>query len=199
MAESTGPFAVCARAMSLRCVFDHHQSVACSYFADRSHVGQATVEVDRNDGARAWRDGTLDRSGVERERTRTDVGENGHATGVDDGERRVGGRERRRDDLIARPLRTAPLARSASVSASVPEATVTAPLTPQKAAHSRSKASTSRPRTYSTLAATRRTASSTSRAISRCCRERSRKGTPAVARWQKAASRSVALALSIVV
>ena len=101
-AESAREFAAVGRAVRLRRVFEDEEVAARGDFVDAADVGGLAVEVDGDDGARARRDGRFERGGVERERVGVYVGEDGDGARVEDGERGVGGGQRRGDDFVAR-------------------------------------------------------------------------------------------------
>src|SRR5262249_12385721 len=81
------------------------------------------------------------------------------------------------DDVTTASPGLTPSACSASMRASVPEATPTAWRAPQRAAISRSSCSTTGPRMNRWLSSTSRTAASISARIASCCLVRSKKGT----------------------
>ena len=79
------------------------QAVALGDLHQRGHLGRVAEDVDDQDRLGAGRDGRLDRRRVHVERERVDLGEHRRGAGEQD---RVGGRderERRGDDLVARP------------------------------------------------------------------------------------------------
>ena len=101
--------------------------------AERLHVARVAEHVHRQDPARARRDGRLDGRRVEHERLGIDVGEDGRRALVEHHVGRGHERDRRRDDLVARPM---PAARTSRCRPAVPLETVTACSQPQKAANS---------------------------------------------------------------
>ena len=68
---------------------------------DRRHVGGLAVQVDRQDGARAWSDGAGRRIGIERQPIDLDIGEDRPGARRQHRERRVRRRQRRGDHFIA--------------------------------------------------------------------------------------------------
>ena len=89
------------RQMRLAAVFDEREMVACRDALERHHVGGLAVQMDRQDRSCPRPDGPLDGAGIEGQAIRIDVGEYRARPRHHDGERRVRGRERRRDDLVA--------------------------------------------------------------------------------------------------
>ncbi len=88
-------------AVRLGAVLDHRQVVAIRDLHDARHVGREAEDVDDDDGRRARRDLRLDRLGVERERVRVDVGEDGDREVLEDATDGGAPRERRGDHLVA--------------------------------------------------------------------------------------------------
>ena len=95
------PFA--GRQVRLAAVFDDGEVVARGDLGDGAHVGRLTVEVHRHDRRSVRRHGRGRCVRIERQAIGIDVGKNGAGARHHDRERRVRGRERRRDHLIARP------------------------------------------------------------------------------------------------
>ncbi len=90
------------RKMGLAAVLDNGEAVPLRDGRDGRHVGRLAVQVHREDGGGAGRDGGLDRGGIDRQPPRIDVGEHRPRAGHHAGQRRVGRGEGRRDDLVAR-------------------------------------------------------------------------------------------------
>ena len=83
-------------------VFDNCQAAASADLTDGLHVRHLTVQVHRQDGARAGRDRPLDRRRVEGVAARIDVGEDGYAARADDCGGGVAGGQRGGDYFVAR-------------------------------------------------------------------------------------------------
>ena len=87
--------------MRLTGVFDERQLMSRGDAFERAHVGGLTVEVHRQDRPRPRCHRGRGRVGIERQAVRIDVGEHRARAGHHDRERRIGGRQRRRDDFVA--------------------------------------------------------------------------------------------------
>ena len=101
-ADGTDGPAVCGRQVRLAAVLDDGQMMAIGYRLDGRHVGGLSVQVDRQDGARPRSDGVFDRRRIDGQAGRIDVGEDRARAGHHDGQRRIGGRQRRGDHLVSR-------------------------------------------------------------------------------------------------
>jgi hypothetical protein len=62
-------------------VFDDDEAVPSRDVENRLHVARQPVEMRRDDRARARRDDALDRTGIDRERFRVHIGEDGREAG----------------------------------------------------------------------------------------------------------------------
>ena len=88
------------RAERLRRVLHERDAMAVGQLPERAEVGRLAEQVDRHDSPRPLGDRGLGRGGVEAERDRIDVGEDGRGAAARD---RLGGREegvRRGHDLV---------------------------------------------------------------------------------------------------
>ncbi len=90
------------RAVRLRGIFDHDQSVPPRYFHDRVHVGRLAVEMHGQDRLGAGRDRGLDRGRIHGERARIDIHQHRPRSGVDDRGNAGDKSKRDGDDFIAR-------------------------------------------------------------------------------------------------
>ena len=89
--------------MRLTAVFDDREIVPGGDRFDPRHVGGLAVQVHREDCAGARTDCPRRLVRIERQAIRIDVGEHRPCAGHHHGQRRIGGRQRRRDHLVARP------------------------------------------------------------------------------------------------
>ena len=89
------------RAVRLRGIFDHDQSVPPGDFHDRVHVGGLTVKMHRQDRLRARRDRSLNRSGIHGERSGIDIDQHGLRSGIADRGDAGDKSKRDGDDFIA--------------------------------------------------------------------------------------------------
>jgi len=94
--------ALVLRTERLAGILDQRKAMLLGDRAQRIELARVAVDVDGDDRLRARRHRRLDGRGVEVERARVDVGEDGHAALVDEAVRRCRERVRRRDDLVAR-------------------------------------------------------------------------------------------------
>ncbi len=89
------------REVRLAAVFDDRQIVARGDSLERAHVGCLPVQMNRQNRARPRADRLFHAIGIDREADRIDVREHRARPGHHDRERRIGGRQRRRDDFVA--------------------------------------------------------------------------------------------------
>jgi hypothetical protein len=87
--------------MRLRRILDNGQVVTVGDPDKRAEVCGLAVQVHRQNGSRPRRDGGLGGGRVERQAIGIDVGEDRPGPGHHDRQRRIGGRERRRDDFVS--------------------------------------------------------------------------------------------------
>ena len=102
VAGGAGPLAAAGRALRLRRVLDHGDAVPCGDRHHRRHVDTTPVQVDRDDGARPWRDRAFQPGRVHQQGLPVHVDEARDGATANDGLRRGRKRVRDRDHLIAR-------------------------------------------------------------------------------------------------
>ncbi len=103
VAELSGADAVALHLDAVGRVFEHEDATSVGQRAERLHVGELPVEVNRQNPLRARGDGGLHVRRIEQPRLALDVDEDGRRARVEDRVRRRRKRHRRRDDLVARP------------------------------------------------------------------------------------------------
>lgn len=89
--------------MGLRGILDHRNAMPVGDRQDRIHIGQPTVQMHRDDGPGARRDGALDHGRVDVEGPRIGIDQHRRCAGIADGGDRRDEGHRRGDHLIARP------------------------------------------------------------------------------------------------
>lgn len=82
--QAPGSPAAITGAVSLRGIFENAEVAPRRDFADRIHVGRTAVEVNRQDGPGARRDGPLDEFRIEISCGRVDINEDRHGSAVRD-------------------------------------------------------------------------------------------------------------------
>jgi hypothetical protein len=103
LAEGADRSAVELGSVGLGGILEHGEAVLLRQGGEPPHVGGVTVEVDGHDRGGAGADRPGGRLGVEAEAVALDVGEHRRGSRKHYGVRRRSERERRDDDLVARP------------------------------------------------------------------------------------------------
>jgi hypothetical protein len=99
--EPAGRTALVRRSVRLRGVLEERDAVPRGKAPQRPHVAELAVQVHGHDGRGAWADRGAGRRRVDEAGALLHIAQDGHCTGVDDGESRRDVRAGRHDDLVA--------------------------------------------------------------------------------------------------